>query len=180
MKTEIDIIREVSAALERESIPYMFTGSIAANFYTTPRMTRDIDIVLDVHPSRVEKLNTLFEQDYYLDSDAIRESIKSETMFNMIHNESLIKVDCIIRKNSEYRLTEFMRRRRITVQDFEIYIVSLEDLVLSKLFWAKDSGSEMQLGDVKNLLKNEYDKPYLMEWARELKIHTLLENCLRG
>ena len=74
-------------------------------------------------------------------------------MFNIIHNQSIFKIDFIIRKNtSSYRNTEFQRRRRLELDDTQIWIVSLEDLIISKLFWAKESFLEMQIRDINNLL----------------------------
>ncbi len=81
---------------------------------------------------------------------------------------SVIKVDFIVRKNTEYRRLEFERRRPVTVDDIEIWIVSKEDLIISKLYWAKDSHSEFQLRDVKNLLKSGYDDMYLQTWTEKL------------
>jgi hypothetical protein len=73
---------------------------------------------------------------------SIRESLAKESIFNLIHNESVIKVDCIVRKMSEYRTAEFERRQKISILDFTTLIVTKEDLIISKLFWAKDSRSE--------------------------------------
>jgi hypothetical protein len=46
-------------------------------------------------------------------------------------------------------------------------------LILSKLFWAKDSRSEQQLGDVKNLLGSGCDRPYIEHWTAELGLVNL-------
>ena len=73
-------------------------------------------------------------------------------MFNLIHNESVIKVDFVVRKSDSYRQEEFARRMTITLDDFQTWIVSREDLILSKLLWAKDSKSEMQQRDVRTCL----------------------------
>jgi hypothetical protein len=108
----------------------------------------------------------------------IRESLAHESIFNLIHHESVIKVDCIIRKKIEYRRVEFEQRKMISILDFTTFIVSKEDLIISKLFWAKDSHSELQLGDVRNLLATGYDAAYLQRWTRELQLDTLLEECL--
>ena len=108
----------------------------------------------------------------------IRESIAYESIFNVIHHESVIKVDCIVRKKDEYRRVEFARRQTITVFDFKTSIVSKEDLIISKLYWAKDSRSETQLGDVRNLLATGYDSTYLERWTRELGLGSLLQECL--
>jgi hypothetical protein len=87
-------------------------------------------------------------------------------------------MDCIVRKSSQYRRGEFERRQQIAIRDFSTYIVSKEDLIISKLFWAKDSHSEIQLGDVRNLLATGYDGGYLHHWTRELGLDTLLCECL--
>ena len=91
----------------------------------------------------------------------------------------MFKVDCIIRKATEYRQVEFERREQISIRDFTTYIVSKEDLIISKLFWAKDSHSELQLGDVRNLLATGYDASYLQRWTRELGLDSLLHECLQ-
>ena len=80
-------------------------------------------------------------------------------MFAVLHAHRLhraellfIKIDFIVRKDTPYRAAEFERRRRVPMPGFEAWIVSREDLILSKLAWAKDSGSELQRRDVAALL----------------------------
>ena len=82
-----------------------------------------------------------------------------------------------MRKRGAYRLLEFGRRRRVAFADFEVWIVSKEDLILSKLYWARDSRSETQLRDVRNLLASGYDGAYVERWARELGVGDLLREC---
>ena len=175
---EIDIVRDISHRFEQAGVPYMVTGSMAMNYYAQPRMTRDIDVVIAIGPEDVGRVAALFRPDYYVSEENIRESLAHESIFNLIHQDSVIKVDCIIRKNSEYRRTEFERRQRISILDFTTFIVSKEDLMLSKLSWAKESHSEIQLGDVRNLLATRYDAAYLQHWTRELGLDKLLQKCL--
>src|SRR5881296_4060802 len=175
---EIDIVRDFSHRFEEADIPYMLTGSMAMNYYAKPRMTRDIDVVIAIGPEDVGRVAALFRPDYYVSEENIRESLAHESIFNLIHQESVIKVDCIIRKGSEYRRAEFEPRQRISILDFTTFIVSKEDLIVSKLFWAKDSHSEVQSGDVRNLLATGYDVSYLQRWTRELGLDTLLRECL--
>src|SRR6266852_2725840 len=134
---EIDIVRDISRRFEQAGIPYMLTGSMAMNYYAQPRMTRDIDVVIEITPEDVERVTALFRPDYYVSAKNIRESLAHESIFNLIHQESVIKVDCIVRKSSEYRRIEFGRRQRIAIREFMTCIVSKEDLIISKLFWAK-------------------------------------------
>jgi hypothetical protein len=176
---EIDIVRDVSRRFEQAGIPYMLTGSMAMNYYAQPRMTRDIDVVIAIAPEDTHRVAALFRPDYYLSEKSIRESLVHESIFNVIHQESVIKVDCIIRKRREYRRVEFERRQKIAIRDFTTFIVSKEDLIISKLFWAKDSQSEIQRSDVRNLLATQYDAVYLAHWTRELGLDILLKECLK-
>ena len=177
---EIDVVRDISRKFERAGIAYMLTGSMAMNYYAQPRMTRDIDVVVALQPGDVETVMSVFSPEYYVAREAVSESIAHASIFNLIHQDSVIKVDCIVRKPTEYRLREFERRKQIKILDFTTFIVSKEDLILSKLFWAKDSHSEMQLRDVKNLLATGYEAAYLKRWTRELGLDTLLQECLNG
>jgi hypothetical protein len=173
MQNELDIVRDVSQRLDAAGIGYMLTGSMAMNYYAQPRMTRDIDVVVALRPDDAGRVVKLFSPDYYISREAVDSSIAHQSLFNLIHNESVIKVDCIVRKQNEYRLHEFSRRQRIKIQDFETWIVSKEDLILSKFFWAKDSHSETQLGDVKNLVATGCDRAYIEHWTAELGLANL-------
>jgi hypothetical protein len=74
---------------------------------------------------------------------------------------SLTKVDIMVRKHEEYRHHEFERRVRLRVADFDAWVVSKEDLILSKLVWARDSQSSRQFSDVENLIAAGCDMEYL-------------------
>jgi len=177
MQNELDIVRDVSARLERGGFAYMLTGSMAMNYYALPRMTRDIDLVVALAPQDTDAIVRLFTPDYYVSREAVSHSIARESLFNLIHQESVIKVDCIVRKNNPYRRAEFERRQRITIEDFSTWIASKEDLIISKLWWAKDSFSEVQLRDVKNLVITGCDTAYIERWTNELGLLTLWQEC---
>lgn len=172
MIDEIKVLKIVVKRLESARIPYMITGSIAANFYTTPRMTRDIDIVIEVEEKDAETLFSLFSSDFYVDKNSIRNAIHNKQIFNIIHREGIVKVDFIIRKDTNYRNLEFKNRRSIVFEGQKIFIASPEDLILSKLFWARESLSEMQIRDVNNLFKtiHNLDRGYIEKWVHELEL----------
>lgn len=175
MGEEKEAMKTVVAHLESSSIPYMITGSIAVNFYTIPRMTRDIDLVVELTEADVDKFYSLFEKDFYIDKQVIIEAVRERGMFNIIHQASIVKVDFIVRKESEYRKVEFSRRREISFEGLNMAITAPEDLIISKLYWARDSRSEIQLQDVKNLLEtvSNLDKIYLEEWIRRLGLEDI-------
>jgi hypothetical protein len=175
MSEELEVLEEVTRRLDNAKIAYMVTGSIATNFYTVPRMTRDIDIVVELSERDISRFIPLFEKDYYLEPETVREAVKTKGIFNLIHNEYVIKIDFVVRKDAPYRRREFSRRRKVAVDDQDLYVVSPEDLILSKLEWAKESRSEVQLNDVRNLLKDVkgLNRRYLTRWAKALGVETL-------
>lgn len=76
---------------------------------------------------------------------------------------------------------EFSRKKGVSVDDRLLYVVAPEDLILSKLDWAKDSRSELQLTDVRNLLKSVkgLDRRYLRRWAKQLGVEALYRELTR-
>ena len=170
MTEELEVLRLVTGRLESARIPYMVTGSIAANYYAVPRMTRDIDLVVELSADDTDRVCALFEADFYVDRDAVRGAIAERGIFNLIHQAYVLKVDFIIRKDSDYRRAEFARRRRVTVDSQGFFIVAPEDLIISKLDWARDTRSETQLADVRNLLASipDLDFQYLARCTDQL------------
>lgn len=181
MTSELDVLKIIINRLESANIPYMLSGSVAANFYTIPRMTRDIDIVVQVQTPDAERIYSLFSGEFYVDKDMIRNAVIERSMFNIIHNEGVVKVDFIVRKDSEYRKLEFERRRSILFEGSKINIVSAEDLIISKLYWAKDSMSEMQIRDVRNLLKtvSGIDSGYMAKWINTLGLEDIYKEVIK-
>jgi hypothetical protein len=179
MLTELDVLGIVGDRLAACEIPFMLTGSFAMAHYTTPRMTRDIDLVVALRLEDVQRLVSAFAADFYVDAEDAQEAVRSERLFNLMHFGSGVKVDLIVRKSSEYRALEFSRRRPATMGRVETWIVSCEDLILSKLAWARDSASELQRRDVRQLLTGSVDTAYLRKWASALGVESSLEEMLQ-
>lgn len=176
---ELEVLTLVARRLESAGIAYMVSGSMAMNYYAQPRMTRDIDIVVELGQSDVERVVKMFSTDFYVDADAIRVAIERRDMFNVIHLAYMLKVDFIVRKDALYRQTEFDRRCRVSVEGMSLWTVTAEDLLLSKLHWATDSHSEMQRKDARNLVASipTLDWEYLKKWAAELGVDDLLQEA---
>ena len=107
MNEQIAFVKEIARRLDSAGIFYMFTGSIAMVFYATPRMTRDIDLVVQLVTTGSQKLIDLFSDDCYIDRASVVRAIDSYGMFNIISNALILKSDFIVRKNDEYRRIEF-------------------------------------------------------------------------
>lgn len=168
----VDLLRKISSLLEENGIPYMLSGSVALGFYTIARTTRDIDIIVELNQPDVDKFLAAFH-DFFLDDIGIVSEVKRKGIFNIIDKATAFKIDFIIRNDSPFGINEFSRRKCLSLDELNIWVVSLEDLIISKLKWIQDYQSDRQMNDIKNLLLNpEVDRVYLEDWIQKLKLKT--------
>lgn len=178
MPEEIDVLKLVCNRLENDNFSYMLTGSLAANFYAIPRMTRDIDIVIEICELDIGRFSRIFHDDFYIPNEvSLIEAVNQQSMFNMIHNGFVFKVDFLVRKDSPYRREEFERRRRIDFDGMKIWIVSPEDLIISKLLWSNNGLSDFQLRDIGNLLASvkNLDQKYIDNWVQTFGLDSVYQ-----
>ena len=169
----LDFLKILTGYFEANKISYMLSGSVAMSIYSLPRFTRDFDFVVHLQPEDVPSLMDCFNKGYYCDEDAVKDAIKNKGMFNIIDHKSGYKADLIILKNEPYRLAEFERRKPVAFLNSQIYLVSPEDLIISKLIWIQQSHSSLQMEDIKSLLELEgLDTAYIRKWITALKIST--------
>lgn len=173
------VLKDFSSRLETIGIEYMLTGSMALVHYAMPRTTTDIDLVIDISIADSSKFIGEFEHDYYIPLNGIRRAILSKRMFNVLNQKTVIKIDCVIRKDDEFQREVFFKRKRVNYAgDFDVWIVNKEGLILSKLNWAKNTRSEMQIRDVVSIIRNGYDEDYVRKWAEKLEVVDLLNECI--
>ena len=177
MDEQLEFMKAIARRLETAGIPYMVTGSMAMAAYAVPRMTRDIDVVIECRAHDADLIHRLFEADCYVDAESIRDAIARRSTFNIIHSQWIIKADFIVRKDERYREVEFARRRQLDVEGTILSVVAPEDLILSKLVWSRESDSEIQRRDARMVAESvaTLDWFYLEQWATALGIQSLLD-----
>ena len=171
------VLKDCTERFERLGIAYMLTGSMAMVEYAMMRMTNDIDIVMEVSTADADVIIKAFEPDYYVPHGRVRDAIARKFMFNLLHQETLVKVDCVIKKDNEFQKEAFANRRKINFSGFDVWIIGKEDLILSKLNWAKNTKSEMQMRDVASIIRNGYDEKYVEDWSAKLGVKDILREC---
>ncbi len=177
MLLPIRILHDFTGRLETLQIPYMLTGSMSMFQYSAYRMTADIDIVLELQSRHGQILIANLEPDYVIPHNSMMRAIASKRMFNVIHQETAFKIDCVLLKSTPFQKSAFNRRRKVDFHGREIDIIAAEDLILSKLLWAADSKSEKQLTDVKNLMRNQVDESYIESWTSKLDVKEAYDRC---
>jgi len=173
------VLHDFVGRIEKLGIEYMLTGSMAMIRYTVFRQTADVDIILALDFNDREKFISVLEPDYYVPHQAVRRALETRGMFNVIHGETAFKIDCVLPKPDEFQKNAFARREKTDYYGREIYVIGKEDLIISKLWWARDSRSEMQLRDVKNLMRAGFDLAYVEKWTNQLGVTDLFSQCRR-
>jgi hypothetical protein len=163
-------------ALDRCRIPYMITGSVAAMLYGVPRMTNDMDVVVEISPDQIAPLLSSFEaDDYYVPSaEFVLTTIQRGGSFNIIHAASASKVDLIVRRRNDFAVCEFSRRQVLPfTPGREAPVATPEDVILSKLLFFGEGRSEKHLEDVAGILRvsaDRIDEPYIQSWVTRLHL----------
>lgn len=168
----MDVFREILETLENANIPYMVVGSLSSIVYGEPRMTKDMDIVIDIQAQDANKIQQLFplEGFYCPPSEVLKSEIVSRGQFNLIHHESGLKIDVMMRKKSPHAIEEFKRRQKISFwKNFEAWLATPEDIIIKKMEYYREGGSEKHLNDIRGILANtEVNHDYIKNWVLEL------------
>ena len=181
MLSQNEFLKNVVEKLQQAGIDYVICGSVAASFYGVTRSTLDADIIIDPTKEQLTKFIGLLGNEYYVSSEAAFDALERVAMFNVIEIENSCKADLIIRKQTDFSVAEFHRKRKGKILGKELYILSPEDSILSKLSWAKESRSELQYNDVMKIIEASaggLDMKYLHKWAEVLEVEDALGKCL--
>ena len=177
-----DLLKRVTATLEAAEIAYMVAGSIGSSLHGHPRATNDIDIVIAPTEEQLESFIESFGEEYYINTQDAKDAFDRKSMFNIIDNATGWKVDLLVRKERPFSIEEFQRRRTAGVMGVNVFVASPEDVILSKLEWAKASGSDQQVRDALGVIEvqaDDLDLDYLKKWAAALNVQDSLEDLLK-
>ena len=179
-----ELLALVVETFTRLGIPYLITGSVASMAYGEPRLTNDIDLVAELREGHVPGLLRAFPADvFYLSPEAIQEAIRRQGQFNIIHPGSGLKLDVIIRKDTPFDRSRFARARAIRpAESYEATFASAEDVIIKKLEYYREGGSDKHLRDITGILKvsgQEIDEGYIVEWAERLGLRPIWDMIKR-
>lgn len=172
---QTDLLQLAVKSLERLQIPYALVGSYASSIWGVSRFTEDIDILIDLRLGQVAELCAAFpEPDFYVSKEAAKQAVRDGTQFNVLHFASGSKIDFMMSRDDVWSRLQFERRERVLIDgDVETFAASPEDVILSKLRYYKEGGSEKHPRDISGILRTQreqLDRDYIDQWAERLKI----------
>jgi hypothetical protein len=178
-------ITPIVEALEELGVPCHIGGSVASSLYGLPRLTIDVDLVADLRMGHVQPLVKRLQAPYYIDEDMVRDAINRRSSFNIIHQDTILKVDVFIPKTRLFDQEELRRVQSKVLEgsDRTFFVASPEGTILNKLEWYRMGGevSDRQWNDILGVLKvqgTHLDMHYLQKWAASLNVTDLLERAL--
>jgi hypothetical protein len=182
----IAVTLHVTDILERLAIPYAIGGSLASAVHGVMRATMDADIVAAMHPEHITPLVAALGDDFYADDHMIAEAVRRRASFNLLHLETMFKVDIFVAKPRSFDQAQLTRRQNLQLGEAPTqtaYVVSAEDIILAKLEWYKlgNQISDRQWRDILSVLKvqdTQLDRAYLQRMAQELGVADILARAL--
>jgi hypothetical protein len=176
----------VTEALDGLGVPYLIGGSLASSVYGAVRSTWDTDLVADLSLEHARPLAEALSGRFFVDVDMILDAIRHRRHFNVVHLETMFKVDVFIPKQRDFDRMQIRRRQELVIWTDPVrkaFVASAEDTVLAKLDWFRQGGevSERQWKDVLGVIKVQADRldvEYLRQGAAELAVADLLEKVL--
>lgn len=173
-------------AFDALNIPYFIGGSLATAIHGIARATMDVDLVADIQAEQIPQLLQALGEAFFADNQMIENAIRQGMSYNLIHKETMFKVDIFPVKNRAFDRSQFERRTAYALADEPermAYVASPEDNILAKLEWYRLGGevSDRQWQDILNVLKiqgERIDRTYLQHWAEQLMVSNLLQRAL--
>jgi len=183
----IEVTLKVTYVLEELGIEYLIGGSLASALYGIIRATHDSDIVAEMKIEYISPFISALKDEFFIDDEMIAESIQRHSSFNIIHRETMFKVDVFVPAPSRFLRSQLTRARKqnfLLKEEVSAKFASPEDTILSKLEWYRmgGEGSDHQWRDILGVLKicaGDLDLDYLREWASELNVSDLFERAYR-
>lgn len=183
MKKQIESLKSFVGLLNKSKLPYMITGAYAVGYYGRPRATHDLDILIEIKASDLESIGFALKKKYEFDEAMMQNAVTYRTHFTAIDRKTDMRVDLWMVKGKDFDVSGFNRRRLVDLFGTRAYMISAEDILLTKLEWYCRSKNSKHLDDAVGILEVQVDKldtSYINKWAGRIGIRDLWKKVRAG
>ena len=177
-----DIVFAVIDYLNDNQVPYMLVGSLATNFYCSPRSTEDGDIVVQANLAPLARRISQREPRLTFDPQLAFESVTATKKVVLQTKEHWFEVELFELGDDEHDQLRFTRRIQAESGGRKVWFASLEDMIITKLRWSQHAGREKDISDARNLIgvqRENVDWPYVEAWCDKHGTREMLERLKR-
>jgi hypothetical protein len=180
---QTDLLKLTITNLRQLNVRYAIVGSFASSIWGESRLTQDIDVVIDLKPGEVDALCNAFpEPEFYVSRPAANEAVSLAGQFNVIHPSSGNKIDFMVAARTDWALAQLNRSKVVSLfPDLPACVAAPDDVILGKLIYYREGGSEKHLRDIAGILKMSgtlIDRAYLDQSAKRLGVEDSLKAVL--
>lgn len=180
---QADVVSYSLSVLERLGLRYAIVGSMASIVYGEPRLTHDVDILIELPESLIGDFCAAFSPpEWYVSEAAVREAVRQQRQFNVIHTTTANKADFIVPRQNPWGSQQLDRRRDVAVLPGRRgYAAHPEDVILGKLLYYRQGASDKHLRDITGMLQisgDQIDRDNVARWAAELGVLDIWQTIL--
>jgi hypothetical protein len=177
-----ELVRRLVAALDAAAIDYVLVGSLSSNFYGVSRSTQDADVVVSCTTSRISELIKTLGQEFERDPQLAFETVTATSKTVLRVKATGFQIEVFFLSHDEHDQERFARRRQVSMFDCQANILSVEDVLVTKLRWLHLAGRSKDEGDIRGVLRLQRDRvdwPYVESWCDRHGTRELLERLRR-
>ena len=160
--------------------PYMVAGSVASIVYGEPRLTHDIDLILDIAADQLERVEEVFPLERFyvppLDVLRVEQQRRQRGHVNIIGLYSGFKADVYFCSCDSLHSWGLQHRRKIQVSETDLWLAPPEYVIVRKLEFFREGKSEKHVRDIRSMLtvsSDEIDLSLVSRFAMERGLEAL-------
>jgi hypothetical protein len=173
-----ELVQRLVDALESVGIPYVLVGSLAASFYGVSRSTQDADLVVSCDGSQIRKLVAALGDEFEREPQMAFETVTATRKTVLRVKKTGFQIEVFFLSDDEHDQQRFERRRLVATLGRKAYVLSPEDVIVTKLRWLLLAGRSKDEGDLRAVLRLQSDRvdwPYIEQWCNRHGTTQLLD-----
>lgn len=163
-----DLVLQFIDALTAAGVQYMLVGSFSSNYYGRPRMTKDADFVVQIDPTQLGIVSTKLGPEFRVDPQMSFETVTMTIRYVVHHTASAFKIELFQLSSDPHDRERFDRRAQVDFEGRPVWLPTAEDVVITKLRWARAGERSKDEADVASVLAirgKALDLNYVRSWT---------------